>query len=311
MISLLVAYSSNNVIGNKGTIPWHLSDDLKRFKQLTTGHSIVMGRKTFESIGRALPNRRNIVITRNKKFQAEGVEVVNSIGDALKLTKGEEEIFIIGGGEIYRQSIDKADKIYATIIDTEIEGDTFFPRVNLQKWQLSRLEKHHDEKSGNNFHYAEYTRRLKPARLYYHDAGRSLEQIWQMEYLEQRQACVFCEDHFKKEHREPIEIETKHWMVTKNDYPYDNTKLHLLYVPKKHANKLSDLAPEALAELPEVLKKIEQHFKLRSYGQFMRVGDFRFNGATVHHLHGHVLVGDSEHPDFDGIYVKLASKPRG
>ena len=310
MISLIVAHTKNNVIGNKGDIPWKLSDDLKRFKALTTGKSIIMGRKTFDSLGRALPNRRNIVITRKSQFNFNGVEVASSLDEALKLTKDEPEVFVIGGGEIYKQAMDKADRIYATILEQEIEGDTHFPRVNLNHWQLDKLEKHHDDLSDIDYYYADYVRRKKPAKLYFIDASRHLDQTYQMEDLEKRQACVFCEKDFKQEHREPIEIETKHWMVTKNDYPYTHTKLHLLYVPKKHANTLAELDPAALTELPVVLARIEKQFKLKSYAQFMRVGDFRYNGATVHHLHGHIVVGDSEHPDFDGVYAKLASKPR-
>src|SRR5690606_35726496 len=213
MISLIVAHSQNYVIGNKGSIPWHLSDDLKRFKDITTGHAIIMGRKTYESIGRPLPNRTNIVVTRNTEFKAEGVQVASSLDEAVKLAGNDPEIFIIGGGEIYKQALKKADRVYATIIDTEIEGDTHFPRLNLDQWRLDELEKHHDEKSGLDYYYANYVRRKKPPKLYYIDAGRTLEQISQMEDLEERAVCVFCEEHFKKEHREPIDIETKHWLV--------------------------------------------------------------------------------------------------
>lgn len=312
MINIIVAHAANGVIGNADDIPWHISADFKRFKALTSGHTVIMGRKTFESkpLGKPLPKRRNIVITRNKKYKADGVEVANSLDGALKMTKGEDEVFIIGGGEIYRQAMDKADRIYETILQTEIEGDTTFPRVNLNHWRLDNLEKHHDEKSNINYYFADYLRRDKPAKLYFIDAARHLEQTYQMEDLEQRQACVFCEEHFKHEHREPIEIETKHWLVTKNDYPYPHTKLHLLYVPKKHANTFGDLETAALKELPDVLLKIEQQFNLTAYAQFMRVGDFRYNGATVHHLHGHIIVGDNQHPDFEDIHVKVASKPK-
>src|SRR5690349_5211306 len=107
MISLIVAHSKNGVIGADADIPWHLKDDLQRFRDKTRGHSIIMGRKTFESkpLGRPLPKRRNIVVTRNKKWSFEGVEVAHSLEEALEMTKGEEEVFVIGGGEIYKQAI--------------------------------------------------------------------------------------------------------------------------------------------------------------------------------------------------------------
>lgn len=129
-ISFIAAISINRVIGRDNKIPWHLSEDLKRFKNLTLGHPVIMGRKTFESIGRPLPKRINIVITRDESYSPEGVEVTHSIEEAIELAKqkeGSEEIFIIGGGQIYSQSMHLADKLYLTIVDQEVEGDVFFP----------------------------------------------------------------------------------------------------------------------------------------------------------------------------------------
>lgn len=128
MVNIIVAVSENGVIGSNNDLVFKISDDLKRFKQITTGNTVVMGRKTFESIGKALPNRRNIVITRNTDFSNENVEVVSSIDKVLELTK-DDDIFIIGGGEIYRQFLDLkiVDKIYLTYICENVEkGDTFF-----------------------------------------------------------------------------------------------------------------------------------------------------------------------------------------
>lgn len=131
MISIIVAIAGEKrVIGTKGGMPWYIPEELKRFKTITTGHPIVMGRRTFESIGKALPNRTNIIITRDKNFQAEGVIVTHSLEEALRLAvgkPGDSEVFVIGGGEIYKQALPAADKLYLTIIDKEIEGDTFFP----------------------------------------------------------------------------------------------------------------------------------------------------------------------------------------
>ncbi len=142
-VTLVVAASENNVIGRDGGLPWRLSSDLKRFKADTMGKPIVMGRKTYESIGRALPGRANIVITRNTGFTAEGVDVVTSVDEALTLAdvrarcSGAGEVCVIGGGEIYRQTFDRADKLIVTRVLAEIEGDTELPAIDPQIWELT------------------------------------------------------------------------------------------------------------------------------------------------------------------------------
>ena len=137
MISIIVAASTNNVIGVQGELPWKISDDLKRFKQLTMGKPIVMGRLTWESIGRALPGRQNIVITRRADYQADGCDVVESGAAALAAAGDVEEIMIIGGGQIYDLFLPKTNRLYVTRVHTEIEGDAFFPRSMLQTGSLS------------------------------------------------------------------------------------------------------------------------------------------------------------------------------
>ena len=154
MISLIVALSENNVIGKEGSIPWCMPADLAHFKQTTMGHSIVMGRKTHESIGRTLPGRHNVVITRQKNYQAaEGCVVVNSIEEALSLpkVKADSEIFIICGAEIYNHAMPLADRIYLTRIHTEMAGDKFFKFDESQWREVSRQEHKADE--NNKYSY--------------------------------------------------------------------------------------------------------------------------------------------------------------
>ncbi|NVJ48962.1 MAG: type 3 dihydrofolate reductase [Gammaproteobacteria bacterium] len=127
IISLVCAMAKNRVIGLQNQMPWHLPVDLKHFKATTMGKPIVMGRKTFESIGKPLPGRQNVVITRNDAYQVEGVDVVNSFSAALELLAHEPEIMITGGGNIYQQALPLADRLYLTFIDLEVEGDAFFP----------------------------------------------------------------------------------------------------------------------------------------------------------------------------------------
>jgi dihydrofolate reductase len=141
-LSLIVAVSRNNVIGSEGALPWHLPDDLGHFKRLTTGKPVIMGRRTFESIGRPLPDRRNIVMTRQANYAAEGCEVVSSMNEALELVHGTDEVMIIGGGLVYRDFLSHADRIYLTRVQADVEGDTHFPEIDEAAWQLVRSQHH-------------------------------------------------------------------------------------------------------------------------------------------------------------------------
>ena len=159
VLSIIVAAAENNVIGRDNGLVWRLSADLKRFKALTTGHTILMGRKTYESVGKALPNRRNIVISRNPDYKAAGCEVVRGVEEALELTKGEDEVFVTGGGTIYKELWDKADKLYLTVVHQECEGDTVIPPVDPEKWkEVSREEHQADEKNGCDYTFINYER---------------------------------------------------------------------------------------------------------------------------------------------------------
>ena len=152
-ISIIVALSENNVVGINNQLPWHLSADLKRVKSLTMGHHLIMGRKTHESIGKPLPGRTNVIITRNKNFKAEGCIVVSSLQEAFALSKNDSEVFIFGGGEIFREALPFVHKIYMTRIHHHMDGDTYFPELNPSDWkEISRQDFKADEK--NNFNYS-------------------------------------------------------------------------------------------------------------------------------------------------------------
>ncbi len=152
MISLIVAASTNNVIGVQGDLPWRLSDDLKRFKAITMGKPIIMGRLTWESIGRPLPGRLNIVVTRQPGYSAEGCDVVASVDEALEAAGAVPEVMVIGGGDIYRQLLPRASRIYLTRVEAEIDGDTFFPQLDETEWELLASEAHEaDDKNAHAF----------------------------------------------------------------------------------------------------------------------------------------------------------------
>jgi dihydrofolate reductase len=159
MITLIAAAAENNALGKDNQLVWHLPDDFKRFKQITSGHYIIMGRKTFESFPKPLPNRTHVIITRQKNYKVDGCIVVNSIEDAIKSCPKEEEIFIIGGADIYNQSIDFADKIELTRVHANFEADAFFPEINLNHWKLTFKEKHaQDEKHNFDFTFQTFVK---------------------------------------------------------------------------------------------------------------------------------------------------------
>ena len=139
-LSLIVAMDRNRVIGRNGRVPWHLSADLKRFKALTMGHHIIMGRNTWESIGRPLPGRVSVVVTRNRAYAAPGATVVNSLATALHVASEDSEAFVIGGGELYRESLPLADRIYLTELVGEYPGDVFFPALPPNEWRAGPRE---------------------------------------------------------------------------------------------------------------------------------------------------------------------------
>ncbi len=136
-ISIIVAISENNAIGKNNDLLWHISDDLKRFKKLTTGHTIIMGKKTFDSLPNGpLPNRTNIVITHNKNIKIPGCIIAHSIEDAINRCNNEDEIFVIGGGSIYKQLLKYANKIYLTLVHKSFDADAFFPEINFNEWTI-------------------------------------------------------------------------------------------------------------------------------------------------------------------------------
>lgn len=160
MITLIAAVAENNALGKHNLLLWHLPDDFKRFKNITTGHYIILGRKTFESFPKPLPNRTHVIISRQKDYKYEGCIVVDSLQKAIALCPKNEEVFIIGGGEIYNQSIDIADKLDITKVHHSFEADTFFPQIDREKWELTSTEFHSkDEKHPFEFTFETYLRK--------------------------------------------------------------------------------------------------------------------------------------------------------
>lgn len=159
-ISIVVAFDKNQLIGRNNQLPWHLPADLKYFKNVTMGHHLIMGRKTYDSIGKPLPGRTSVVITRQHDWKAEGCLVAHSLEDAIRLCGNQEEIFIVGGAEIFKNSLPVATDLYITKINHQFEGDTFFPEINENEWREILREDHQpDEKNKWGFSFLRFRRK--------------------------------------------------------------------------------------------------------------------------------------------------------
>lgn len=165
-ISLIAAIAENNCIGNNNKLPWYLPEDLKYFKAITSGKAIIMGRNTYDSLGKPLPNRTNIVITRNKDFSAaEGVRVVHSLDEAIKVAEavahiqGQDEVLVIGGAQIYTEALNRANRLYLTEVCKTVSGDAFFPDWEKSDWQEMAREKHHYEPAALDYSFVVYDRK--------------------------------------------------------------------------------------------------------------------------------------------------------
>lgn len=157
-LALIVATANNGVIGVNNTLPWHLPEDLKRFRALTTGHHIIMGRKTYESLGRLLPNRTSVIVTKNPEYQVTGALIASSLDAAIKMCQGDDSPFIIGGATLYQSALALVDTLHITKIDLNVDGDAYFPEIDLQVWQLISQEPHVSA-DGLSYQYLTYTKK--------------------------------------------------------------------------------------------------------------------------------------------------------
>lgn len=154
IITFVVAAAANNAIGKDNKLLWNLPTDLKHFKTITSGHTIIMGRKTFDSMAKPLPNRRNIIITRNPALRIAGAEVTQSLDEALALCNNEEEVFVIGGAQIYKDALERTDRIYLTRVHKSFDGDAYFPDLDPEKWlEVAREDHQADEKNSIDFSF--------------------------------------------------------------------------------------------------------------------------------------------------------------
>lgn len=306
-IAMIVAIGQNGEIGLNGKLPWgHIPEDMKHFVHLTTGHAILMGRKTHESIGRLLPGRQNYVATR-KATVLPGATPVNDIESFLGSWQDSEELlWVIGGAELYALAEVYAQRLEITRIVGKFQADTFFPPIHWSWWERkSRVGKPSlSNRQITNIAFESWEKVPGWQGSYYnHAAARTDPQRTEMQRLEQARICRFCTDNTTEE----IILENAHWFVTSNAFPYASTQLHLLVIPKKHYTSLVEMPNDAKWSYLSIITEIEMRFKLEAYSHFMRVGTMARTGASIAHLHAHVIVGDSEAPDFEPVRVKLAT----
>jgi dihydrofolate reductase len=166
-LSLIVAMAKNRVIGADNKIPWHLPNELKQFKNLTMGHHIVMGRKTYESIGRLLPGRTSVIVTRQRDYSVPGAIVTHSVEEALEACRNDDECFVIGGADLFRETLARADRLYLTIVEAEPSGDTFMPDLDLADWTETSAQSFPlDEKHAHGYRFAIYDRARSAGKLH-------------------------------------------------------------------------------------------------------------------------------------------------
>ncbi|HWT93974.1 MAG TPA: dihydrofolate reductase [Solirubrobacteraceae bacterium] len=293
-VELVVAYSENRVIGRDGDLPWRLPTDLARFKEITMGGAVVMGRRTWESIPpkfRPLPGRRNIVLTRSPDFAAEGAEVLPSLDAALAATDG--ACFVIGGGTVYAEALPLADVVHATVVEGSVEGDTLFP-VLPESFVLAD-ESEPVEENGFRFTFRRYVRDVTPdGTLYDLSASREPAQRARMARLEREGICMFCPEHVEREQPTPVEWRGEHWYVTRNAFPYPGTVAHYLIVPNTHVTSFDQLPDEAGAELWAIRRRLKTELAPLATATVERSGDMRYSGGSIAHLHVHFVALPAE-----------------
>lgn len=297
MISIIVAMGKNRVIGKDGKIPWigQLPVDLARFRNLTFGYPIIMGRKTHEAIARKLKGRTNIVVSKNKDYSSPGCIIKHSLGEAIKEAKSRNpQIFVIGGESLYRQTIHLADELIVTFIDADFEGDSFFPEIDPEQWEPTKKVENFPPDQKNKFRYSFITfRRRKGGMIVYPLFASDPDYRKVLEQILQSGKCPFCKENFSIYHREPILQKFGAWFITKITWPYENASLHFLLISDEHKEEFGDLTLDDFNSVKELVKWAIKEFRVEGGAIALRFGDPRLTRSTVKHLHFHLIVPEA------------------
>lgn len=291
MITIIAAMGKNGVIGDKGELPWlgKLPTELKRFKKFTMGNIVIMGRKTYESIGEILPDRINIVLSRQKELSIPGATIFNSLERALDFTRSNltGEIFIMGGGEIFKEGLKFADRVFLSVIDLEFNGDTFFPKLGQEWKEVSREKFKAGGKDLFDWEFVVFERKkyvnLKNARD--PEYRRGLEEI------KEAGICPFCPKNLKKWHKSAILKRAGNWIITPASLQkYDDIKFRFLLIGDEHKESFEELNLTDLSHIKELIIWVIKEYGIKGYGLTLRSGDMDITGASVCHLHFHLIV---------------------
>lgn len=313
-ITIIAACDHNGCIGKNRQVPWRLAEDMKIFRELTTGYPVIMGRKTYESLPptfRPLPGRQNIVITRRDNLDyGDQVTIVQSLEQALVSTGAAKHIFVIGGADIFRLALPEAKRIILTSVQTTIEsGDIFMPELislALPWHKVASVSHPQDKNNEYDFNLEVWHRQDYPmAETFYLNSSRYVDQLIRMLTIMSEGICSFCPEHITRFHTGEIVRQTNHWQVVVNGWPYEGAKVHWLIIPKEHLTDLTQISPEAWLELGPIINNLVQAHSLAGYALFCRSGDMRKTSATVAHLHFHLLSGQGKDGDGKPIKVKL------
>jgi dihydrofolate reductase/diadenosine tetraphosphate (Ap4A) HIT family hydrolase len=293
-VAIVVAASRNGCIGRDGGLPWHLPADLAQFRRLTLGRTVVMGRRTFESLParfRPLPDRRNLVLSRDPSYRAAGAETFGDLAAALSACR--HDCFVIGGADVYAQALPVADRVYATIVDADVEGDAYFPALRDTEWRRAGA----DGPVLDNGHAITFQTLVRREQgLYDADAARTPEQRARMERLEAGGVCIFCEALRSDDSEQPVLREGEHWYVTRNRYPYAGTAAHHLIVARRHVTAFDELPDAAGAELWQLRRWLKEQLAPLATATVERSGDMRASGGSIAHLHTHFVTLDRDPP---------------
>ena len=297
-IAIIAAVGRNDVIGNQGRVPWDIPEDRKHFASLTTGHTVVMGRKSWESLPtrfRPLPGRKNIVLTTSQTYEATGAIVCHSWEETLELIRREKKkVFVIGGEEIYRKALPYTLSLHLTLVETQPEGDTHFPTLDEEEWRLANLANVGQSETGIKFSHQLYKRVSVKGDFVNLPNSRSDDQTRLMEKIRRAEVCPFCPEHILTYHEKPILRDGTWWMVTENRLAYEGAKLHLLLVYKKHARMLYEASREAHKELVSHIKWVMETRELSGATLLWRFGETHLTGGSVDHLHAHLVAGTGD-----------------
>lgn len=302
-ICIVVAMAANRVIGKDNKLPWHIPADLKRFRTLTKGHPVIMGRKTFESIvsrlGHPLQGRTNIVLSRHYDLNNWGEDVITagSFEDALdkasKAPKISDKVFVIGGESVYHQALPMTTCMYVTLLGRDFEGDAFFPMpAGLWKMNSWTLNESDDKKYW--YAFVKYSRQpqkpsLQKKKVVDPTNARDGEYKEVIAKIMAEGKCPFCPDNFNY-HKEPILRTEGIWFITKASWPYENVEHHFLIIGKVHNESLQQLSGRDMHAVLLLAQYVAHKFKIEGGALTLRFGNTEYTGATVCHLHFHLIV---------------------